>query len=384
MAIVAGQAVRGKNFWDRPLLMEDMFDIIENGGHILLVAPRRVGKTSLMYRILDTNDDGYIVLYVDTEAEHDSNAFWMKLFSALMDKEFLGSVKNQAKNFYTKIVSICVVEVGPKGIKFGEDQPIDYALAFECLLRSYDGDKKFIIMIDEFSQTIENIIQHESTESAVQLLQTHRALRQNHKISEKFMFIYAGSIGLEGVVANINSSKHINDLVSVGVPPFDLEEAQKFTKHLFTTNKIEVDEASVLYFLQKIEWYIPFYIQLIAQEVKRLYRREPTINEDVIDSAIEKVLANRKEFIHWEERLNLFSTQEKQYAKEVLNRISEDNTIEVNELINIAVKCELSDGAKSVLRALEYDGYINNSNDIRIYRFNSPLLKTWWNKNVAN
>lgn len=54
MAIIAGQAARGKDYWDRPFILEDIIEVIERGEHILLVAPRRVGKTSLMYRIMDT------------------------------------------------------------------------------------------------------------------------------------------------------------------------------------------------------------------------------------------------------------------------------------------------------------------------------------------
>ena len=385
MAIIAGQAVRNENFWDRPFLMEDVFDIIETGGDILLVAPRRVGKTSLMYRILDTVGDEYVVIYVNTEAEHSVNAFWKKLFYTLMDDDFIVTLKNKASNFLNKIKSIRISEVGAEGIKFGEAEVIDYAKAFENLLKSYDGDKKLIIMMDEFSQTIENIIQHESTEKAEQLLKVHRDLRQNHKVSEGTVFIYAGSIGLESVVANIKSSKHINDLVSISVPPFEAEDAEKFATHLCKSNGIEIEKSDVLYMLEKIEWYIPFYIQLIVQEVKRLYRRNPTVSRAVIDQAIEKVLQHKKDFVHWEERLSSFSKEGKRYAKEVLNVISEHKTLESNKLVNMGAKYELEeDDAKQIIHSLKYDGYINNSDDAKIYRFNSPMLRTWWYQNVAN
>jgi len=47
MSIIAGQAVRGEDFWDRLYLLEDMIEVINRGEHILLVAPRRVGKHHL-------------------------------------------------------------------------------------------------------------------------------------------------------------------------------------------------------------------------------------------------------------------------------------------------------------------------------------------------
>lgn len=385
MAIIAGQAVRRENFWDRAYLMEDIFDIIETGGDILLVAPRRVGKTSLMYKILDTVGDKYVVIYVNTEAEHTVNAFWEKLFHTLMDEDFVATLKNKASNFLNKIKSIRISEAGFEGIKFGEAEVIDYAKAFENLLKSYDGDKKLIIMMDEFSQTIENIIQYESSEKAEQLLKVHRDLRQNHKVSEEVTFIYAGSIGLESVVANIKSSKHINDLVSISVPPFEPKDAEKFTAHLCKSNGIEISSSDIHYILEKIEWYIPFYIQLVVQEVKRLYRRNPVVNEGVVDEAIEKVLQHKKDFVHWEERLGSFSKEGKLYAKAVLNLISEHKTLQSNDIVNMGVKHELEeDDAKQIIHSLKYDGYINNNDDAKIYRFNSPMLRTWWYKNVAN
>lgn len=385
VAIIAGQAVRGENFWDRPYLMEDITDIIESGGHILLVAPRRVGKTSLMYKILDTMGEEYVVIYINTEAEHSVEAFWEKLFHELMDDEFIGTLSNKANNLWTKLKSIRLSEAGTKGIKFGDSEPIDYAKAFLDLLKSVDTDKKLIIMLDEFSQTIENIIQRESIEKAEQLLKVHREIRQNHKVSEKTVFIYAGSIGLESVVANINSSKHINDLASIAVPPFEAEDAKAFAKDLCDKNGIAIEESDIVYMLGKIEWYIPFYIQLLAQEVKRLYRRNPEVNESVIDRAVENALSNRKDFIHWEERLNTFSKKGRVYAKEVLSLISTKKSVESKELSNLVVKHKIKEAeAKEIIHALKYDGYINNSGDARIYRFNSPLLRIWWYNNVAN
>jgi AAA+ ATPase superfamily predicted ATPase len=385
MAIIAGQAVRGDNFWDRPYLMDDILDVIESGGHILLVAPRRVGKTSLMYRVLDTKGEEYVIVYINTEAEHSVDAFWEKLFHELMDEEFIATFSNKAKSFFHKLSSIRLSEAGIKGVKFGESEAVDYKKAFLELLKSFDGESKLIIMLDEFSQTIENIIQHESTEKAEQLLQAHREIRQNKKISEQIVFVYAGSIGLESVVANINSSKHINDLVSISVPPLESEEALAFAKELCEKNSIEIAKSDIEYMLDKIKWYIPFYIQLITQEIKRLYRRHPEVSTVVIDKAIDNALQNRKDFIHWEERLGVFSKNGRKYAKEILSLISEKTDIASNELSNLATKHQLKEEeAKEIVHALKYDGYINNSDDPKTYRFNSPLLRIWWYNNVAN
>lgn len=385
MAIIAGQAVRGEDFWDRPYILEDMVEVIERGEHILLVAPRRVGKTSLMYRVMDTMGDTYIVVYVNTQSAHSENEFWEKIFDALMDEEFIATLQQRAINFVDLLSTLRLSEAGTKGIKFGDGEAIDYSKAFEKLLKNYDGDKKLILMMDEFSQTIENIIQYESMKKAEQLLEIHRELRQNHKLSKKAAFVYAGSIGLESVVANMKSSKNINDLVNISVPPLDNDEAKKFLKYLCTSNGMQIEESDVEYILEKIEWLIPFYIQLIVQELKRLDRRGVSISTSSIDDAIEKVLSYKKNFIHWVERLEIFPKKERRFSKEILSIISRDKSIASNELLNLATKYDLKAyDAQQVVHALKYDGYINNSSNEETYRFNSPILRIWWYRNVAN
>ena len=65
MAFITGQVVRGENFFDRKYELEDIWEAVENGEHSLLIAPRRVGKTSIMHKMLDEPKDGYVV-FVNT------------------------------------------------------------------------------------------------------------------------------------------------------------------------------------------------------------------------------------------------------------------------------------------------------------------------------
>jgi hypothetical protein len=63
--------------------------------------------------------------------------------------------------------------------------------------------------------------------------------------------------------------------------------------------------------------------------------------------------------------------------------ISQKENINMDEISNLAQKFNVVEGYREIVNALVYDGYINNNEDHRVYRFNSPLLKMWWWKNVA-
>ena len=380
-----GQAVRGSDFWNRESELSCIWSAIESGSHILLAAPRRVGKTSIMLRMQDKPIEGYLVIYLDTESADSENEFWQKLFNAMMEEEFVDKLKSKSKVFYEKIKSINIKKISLSGVEFGDGETLDYADAFENLVKDLDIDKKLIIMLDEFAQTVENIIKYEDIKNAQSLLKTHRQLRQNPKFSSKVTFVYAGSIGLESVVSKINSTKLINDLNSIKVSPLSITEAQELVKKLSKSVDIEIDDETLSYLLEKIEWLIPFYIQLLIQELRTLSKKR-TINNEMVEEAVDKALEHRNHFEHWQSKLKeAFEKNSYLFAKEILNLVSENTTIQSSQIMNIAAKHSVDeDDAKEIIHTLVYDGYINNNDDPKIYRFNSPILRMWWSKNVAN
>jgi hypothetical protein len=383
-----GQAVRGDDFWKRVNELSSIWSAIESGSHILLVAPRRVGKTSIMFNLQDEPKDGYIVVYIDTESADSENEFWQKLFNALLEEEFVGKLKKYSKKFGSFLEKIKINKITTKGVEFGDGSVVVYATAFEKLIKELDSDKKLIIMVDEFAQTVENIIKYEDENNAHSFLRTHRALRQNENLSHKVTFIYAGSIGLESVVTKMNASKLINDLNSIKVKPLNPDEAILFTRQLCKATSIEMSDETMSILLEKIEWLIPFYIQLLIQQLEILSREQnqKTIDETMIDRAIEEALAQRQLFDHWRSKLkDGFKKKGYLFAKEILNIICEKDTMSSLKIRNKAAKHELDeDYAREIIHSLEYDGYITKYEDGKTYRFNSPILKLWWYKNVAN
>ena len=385
MALITEQVVRYKNFWNRKFELEDIWEAIQNGEHSLLVAPRRVGKTSIMYKVFDEPKDNYVALYIDSEEDNFEHEFWARLFNSLKKEEFTSKFHSNIADFKAKVKSINIKKLSVNGIEFADNKIVDYKDAFEKLMHSLPKEQKVIIMIDEFAQTIENIIKYDSEKNALNLLKTHRAIRQANQ-SSNITFIYAGSIGLESVVAKLGGMKHINDLKPIKISPLEREDAHNFVVHLLSDNNMRVDKIQIDYMLKKIEWLIPFYIQLILDEIKKLSRRDSNITNDTVDKAIDNALEHKNYFDNWRSKIKeAFSDNCYLFSKEVLNIISKNNDISKNEILNIADKYKLNDDEKrETLHSLVYDGYINNSNDIKVYRFNSPILRLWWYKYVAN
>ncbi len=386
MRNIVGQVARGNDFWDRKEEIEDIWRAIDNGSHILLVAPRRVGKTSIMHQLRDEPKDNYYPVYIDTESADSQNEFWQKLFYALNNDDGIKTIKAKFKNVIDHIANIKIVKISSDGVEFGDGSSLNYKEAFKRFIKDLDHDKKLIIMLDEFAQTVENIISYEDKKNASSLLKAHRELRQDVELSQKVTFIYAGSIGLESVVAKLDGMKYINDLNQIKVRPLSTHAAEEFVLALCKVQKLELSPTQIEYMLTKIEWLIPFYIQLIFQEVYKLFLKSQKIDNFVIDKAISNALENRNHFESWFSKLkSAFEKEDYLFSKEVLSLISENKIIDILEIKNIADKHTVSeDSSREIIRSLIYDGYINNNDSDKKYRFNSPILRMWWSNNVAN
>ena len=73
MRNVIGKPVVGDDLYGREYELSRIWELLEQGEHILMLAPRRVGKTSLMLELHRAPRGDWDVLYVDVE-KGDSSA----------------------------------------------------------------------------------------------------------------------------------------------------------------------------------------------------------------------------------------------------------------------------------------------------------------------
>ncbi|MBZ9685467.1 hypothetical protein G9F72_003755 [Clostridium estertheticum] len=391
MKIITGQAARGKNFFKRPVLINKLWRKIDSDSSIIISAPRRVGKTSLMRYLEDNPKDKYYVVYVITESVHNENKYYKEIVKAILNcdsirkrDKVINSIKDLAKNIFKS-----VEEVGIDSVKFSKITEFDYYEKFIEIMRSIDLDgHKLIIMIDEFAQTIENIQQKEGAAAAVQLLQSNRALRQNSDINSKFQFIYTGSISLEGIARRMDASKFINDLDILKVTPLSEEEGKNLVNELLKGLYFTMDEDTIDHMLYEIKWLIPFYIQLAMDKILDICDEENlnAIYNNSVDIAIKRMIEENNKFSSWHERLKVYKNNDYKFIIEVLNIISitEAKVITYNEIYDLAVAYDLEQTYKELLNTLIDDGYINNDEEGKLYTFTSPILRMWWCKKIAN
>ena len=390
MKNIVGSPARGATFLKRQVEIEKIINRLQNGNNIQIAAPRRIGKTSILFYLLDNEVNNYLYAYVDTESVDNEQDFYKKILKELLKKDWLSNSSRlqtairTGKKFIKSLKSIQIVS---GTIEFSETQT-DYYEELYNLLCGLEIEKKLILLLDEFPQTIINISQvgSDGLSNATKFLQRNRELRLDPIINQNIQFIYTGSIGLNHTVAALNASSFINDLNSIEIGQLSKTEAIDLIIALSKEKKLKFSEDSINYLISKIEWLIPFYIQLILQDILFANSENSEITQLEIDKAFDSIIEarNNNHFEHYFSRLkSQFKGLELDFVLKTLADIAKNITCEKNHLFNLSVQYNVQGRFKNILEILSYDGYINNNVSQNEYRFNSPILRLWWVKNIC-
>ncbi|TCC87837.1 P-loop NTPase family protein [Pedobacter hiemivivus] len=202
-----GSPARGEAFYPRDKEISKIYSVLNAGTSIYLSAPSRVARTSILRYIEEFPEENFHCIYVLTEAVESHNDFFKVIFEQL--------IKSKAINRLAK-VSASVKNV--IGSILGDGYETDY---YEMLTELFSSIKKesgnLVILIDEFPQTIQNILNKEGARPAEQFIQKNRVLRHHKHVLDKVRFIYTGSLPLYPIVEKVTSLTAVNDLMTVEV-----------------------------------------------------------------------------------------------------------------------------------------------------------------------
>nr|WP_314494247.1 hypothetical protein [uncultured Chryseobacterium sp.] len=387
MQNIVGQIASKANFYMRSREIKRIKMNLNAGANMQIAAPRRVGKSSILYYFLDNPDSGFIHIYFQVESARSKNDFYRKIYRDIIKsdaigtgKKFVEQIKSVGNAFLSKLKG---VKIAGNGIDFHDAEEIDYEEELLNLLMGLElGEDKLILMIDEFPEVILNIVDENKgdVKEAKKFLQSNRELRNNPKLVGKIQFIYTGSNSLNLTVGNLDSSSLINDLTSIPVNPLTQAESKDLISSILNTYSYSITDDKLDYIIGKVEWTIPFYFQLIIHEIISDIDSTDEVTTDVIDRAFVTAIEQRNDhhFEHYVKRLKrIFNENERQFIQVFLCQLCRETTVDKDEAINLANGILTEEQTKRLLGALIYDGYII-SQSATVYKFNSPMLRYWW------
>ena len=183
----------GEPFCDRDKEVADLLKHALNSTHVVLFSPRRLGKTSLVLRVMDRFKDkrllaGYIPLASVLGQEDFVSKLTAGVIKCLGKDITSGSLVEQLKKFFTRIIPS--IDLKPEGVsisaRYDRDAPF-HVLAediFESLNRYLENkNTRCLLVFDEFQQITE--LHENSTIEPV--------LRENIQMSSRISCFFVGS-----------------------------------------------------------------------------------------------------------------------------------------------------------------------------------------------
>ena len=174
----------------------------------------------------------------------------------------------------------------------------------------------------------------------------------------------------------------INDLVSFDFDALSEREAKGLIEALAESENISMSDEIIAILLEKLEWHIPYFIQLVFTNIKNYPEVQMGVTSQMIDNSIDR-LAHTDELTTWSERLSEYNRQE-DGARLILKRLSQSNKgLSRDQLLAIYTQfadetpMKVDNELSLILNMLEHDGYIIRT-ERGTRRFRSPLLKKWW------
>jgi hypothetical protein len=238
-----GPPVRGSDFFGRESFVDLVWEKLESG-HILLAAPRRFGKTSVLYRLIDEPRSGFKVIHADLEAFDQPSGLITELVVQLAKQDRLSKIASGLSYFPTELwarfrETVEEVELYKFKVKLKERLERTWQQSAEELFdRIEHWNEKLVFILDELPMMIEFMSRTvEGRSEAVALMRWFRALRMS-PARRNVRFVIAGSIGLGQILAELGEIASINDLEQLRLEPFPDKTAAALIDKLSKSEKV--------------------------------------------------------------------------------------------------------------------------------------------------
>jgi len=324
MRIVTGNVVTGDNFFEerQPIVQRlgEMLAVTD----VLIVGPRRTGKTSLIKEYLrqkEENDEQFKSIFIDLESTKNLYEFYVKIIKEVLraTKKWqlcLNKTEELLKKWSTQLSQIFEgkLDVAPllslptetqlniSFPRFEAKKIAELRDELEEILRALSVP--LVIVLDEFPELIWQFGQEKPIEERVKtrkeqtsfMLSGLRTLRQESPVTGvKHKVIIAGSVNLENTLEYLQLSEEINDLPRLPIPDLTSDEAIRLFTQLAATEQFKFSPDSIYqtFIAKQFGKTSPLYIQLFAQllvQIRIDRGGEVIFNEDDLKTCYKQLI----------------------------------------------------------------------------------------------
>lgn len=317
MKNISGPPVEGDDFFGREKDVAELWETLQSQD-VLLLGPRRIGKTSLARRVMSV------------AREHRWHAVEINVASCLNEQMFVDKlareIEHLAKSWSAKtskrigigisriLERVRSVEVptggGSAAVEIAECATQEWSVAaLDTLNLIASLDSHWLIYIDELPIFLFKTIEHDPIHGVARVRRFLDWFRNDVRgpRNTHLHWLVSGSIGLDTLVQRHRMADTINSFRQVGLDPFIEEEAIALVQRLANSYALVMTRADCERMVSAIGWPQPYYLQLAFNSLRDHLARAGVTMSDAIDGAIAQLVEPGvdNDFHHWEQRLEV-------------------------------------------------------------------------------
>ncbi len=344
---IVGAVARDNNFYGRQEFILQLWETLHTKS-IFLSAPRRFGKTSIMYRMYDHPSNNWQVTHLELQHIESPAEFVSVIIKSLNPDSTTEATEGTWKE---------------EGSRF-----------FESL-----GQEKILFLLDEFLYMLKNF--------KVLVSEFSEWFQSQRQSASNCRFLIASSDSLNFCLKQHGIKEDFPDFVEKRIPPLSKEEAIGFIDEILLSENIRLGLNLKERILDLVGTPVPYFIQLILAEVLNYYA---TSQVPLSEEVLEKIYSERilgpdcKQYFHYFfEQLSMHPFEFRNAAGRLLKELSARNYVDYQELWELYKESSGKEDSvefESILTYLEDEFYIKKDED-RTYSFFCSILKDWWQRN---
>ena len=364
----------------RDLLIDLLWRVLKNQS-IVLTSERRIGKTSVIRKMVAAADNHRVCFLRDVEGFRSPSEFIEGIYA---DVEPILTKKEKARLAMWGLLS----KLG--GTEIGHLKLPDIKQHWKALLSALFEDifaeetRPVVFFWDELPLFLYNVKETTGEQDAMELLDALRALRQKYAT---LRMVFTGSVGIHQVIGSLRKHGYANDptndMATIEVPPLDPLDGADLAGQLLAGERIKIlDDATVASAaLSAAAGHIPYYIHYLVARIRNSGR---AIHTERVESCLQELIADPNDpahFGYYQTRLTTYyGSVEAQLALHALDVLAaSDRPVAFSELLNLVRHKTSADEElfRQVLQVLLKDHYLfRNSNGT--YTFRYSIVQRWW------
>ncbi|PXX38565.1 ATP-binding protein [Undibacterium pigrum] len=407
---IAGTPVEGENFFGRGTEMLRLAEILKNDD-ILLLGPRRIGKTSICRAVMGhVKASNWHAIEINVASCEDELAFLEKLHAALApEMATLGSkIKDRfaatfdAISTRIKSIKIAVTGAGTASVDLAAPASEDWIHLGNDLLQllmQAEAGQAWLVYIDELPIMLFNMIRNDTQNGVRRVRRFLDWFRNDVRAlpgSRSVRWLVSGSVGLDTLVQQHGMADTINSLNHQNLAAFTEDVAIAMVLKLADRYQLALDNEAARKLVAAVQWAQPYYLQKAFHYLRqRVSANANTAAAADIISQIDPAMndmvqpGSDNDFHHWEQRLALqLGTVQAAHAIALLNLAAQDAAGARPENMLAHLEGRMPNDSTEKQREmfinlrdiLQRDAYWwpDESSGNKRYRFHLEPLRRWW------